>query len=202
MWAHTCMLFSCQHIHVILDKMSALAPQSDRDAATEPFAWHSGGAQARLRQVWASLLDDGEQRCLPPSICAAFVCFFACAIVDIASIPTHALARTVRLTASIPSAFPQLDLAPLNLDQLSGDDPASSRTEKNTRPHKGAERHAGAMPGPARGSCSAVVQRRRRRLQIAYITRHLAAVGGMLSSYPCPIQPQRAISLSPALTPP
>ena len=43
MWAHTCMLFWCQHIHVILDKMSVLAPQSDRDAATEPFAWHSGG---------------------------------------------------------------------------------------------------------------------------------------------------------------
>ena len=129
------MLFSCQHIHVILDKMPALAPQSDRDAATEPFAWHSGGAQARLRQVWASLLDDGEQRCLPPSICAAFVGFFACAIVDIASIPTHALARTVRRTASIPSAFAQLDLAPLNLDQLSADDPASSRELRKTRVH-------------------------------------------------------------------
>ena len=34
MWVHTCMLFSCQHIHVILDKMSVLAPHSDRDAAT------------------------------------------------------------------------------------------------------------------------------------------------------------------------
>lgn len=70
-----------------------------------------------------------------------------------------------------------------------------------SRLHKGSERHASAMPDPARGSCSAVEQRRRRRLQIAYITRHLAAVGGMLSSYLCPIQPQRAISLSPALTP-